>query len=769
MSFEPLRCNMIDVIGYAPELAEFMSGSEIRFETGKTGRKDGWLKVFEDGVGAVYEDHRNPGIHTWQLRTKRTTEESSAFKKQVMQEKSTRKKRDLDKNKKAAEVAQSVWAKADPAQADHPYLLRKKCIPVNTLREIPQNDLVKIIGYEPKSNDSQLTGRILIVPVKVNNKLSTLEFIDESGLKSALAGGNKGGGIWSTCRLPKDDVALIIQIAEGVATAISCYSATGIPTLAVLSCGNFGKVAQYIRSKFPSTQLVILADQGNGQKSAEEAAKAVFGFLAVPKFKNPASSGTDFNDLLCEEGIESVSDQIRAAMSTKSEVKDFPDIWSEMEFARSFARRFFDQVCFDQDLGQFLVWTGNVWSHKSPGGAFPIVRSYIDQALDHAVKSPNRDVLVKTVLKYHNHGKQRSFLDAVSVTPEIIVKSDQFDRDTMLLNCSNGTVDLRTGQLRPHSPDDFITRILSIPYDQTAVCPVFMRFINSIMGGKLELIEYLHRLIGYFLTGSVDEQIFVIWIGVGSNGKSTLSNILLKLLGEYGGTAGGELLLKRKNQELPMKSTLASLRGKRLACVSELNEGEELLEAQVKMMTGEDRIEAKFYHRDPFSYNPQFKPLLLGNHRPVIRDTGIGIWRRIHLLPFDVIIPAAERDPQLLDKLTAELPGILAWAVRGCQEWQRKRLDPPEIVLTVTEEYRNDENIFLQWIDERCFLSSMTTSSSRTLLESFIDFSGNKRHSAKKLANQLKELGLISRKNSSGCMHWDGIGLQRTEDTEDRR
>ncbi len=767
MDLASLQTDMINQIGYAPELADIYPGKELRFDTAKPKRGDGWLKVFEDCEGAVYEDHSRPGVHTWQLHKKRTPEENADFLKQVAKEKEIRRKRSEQKQAKAEQIAQSVSKSSEQAKADHPYLLRKRCITVPTLREINIEKLVELIGYHPAMHNERLSGRILVAPVKVRDKFTTIEMIDENGLKSALAGGVKSGGYWATCRLPENDGdKVVIQLAEGVSTALSCYKANGNPTVAVLSCGNFMKVAKHIRSLYPKAKIIVLSDLGNGQKDAAAAAADIGGCLAIPKFSNPDSTGSDFNDVHAEEGIDTVFDQISAAISTVTPPAEFPQIFSEMELARHFAKLYRDRMCFDRDLDRYRIWNGSVWSRGVKGGEFNAVREYVDQALLHAFDSPNREELVKQVMRLHAHSKQVSLLASISVTPEIIVTSDEFDSDPLLLNCPNGTIDLRTGKLQRHSPADRITLSIMTPYDAAAECPVFLAFIDRIMGGNQALTGYLQRLIGYFLTGSIKEQVFSVWIGVGCNGKSTLGNVLLELLGEYGGTAGGELLLQRQNQDLSVLSSLASLRGKRFALVSELDDGERLSEARVKSITGGDPITAKYYHRDPFSYFPQFKPVLLGNHRPVIRGTDPGIWRRIHLLLFGVIIPPEEKDLDLPDKLSKELPGILSWAVQGCLQWQKQGLNPPMEVLSATAEYRKGENVFQQWLDECCIESHHATTSSKDLLDSYTEFSGNKNYSNIKLGKALKEQGFVSRQDSRGRKVWDGIGVRTTEGTE---
>jgi putative DNA primase/helicase len=202
---------------------------------------------------------------------------------------------------------------------------------------------------------------------------------------------------------------------------------------------------------------------------------------------------------------------------------------------------------------------------------------------------------------------------------------------------------------------------------------------------------------------------------------------------------------------------LAALRGSRMVKISELNDGDRVDEAIIKSLTGGDRITCRFLYGEYFQYTPSFKIVMLGNHKPKIRGRDLGIWRRIHLLPFSVTIPEQDRDPDLLSKLLAELPGILTWAVRGCLEWQRIGLQPPNTVLAEVEAYRKREDIFSQWIDECCVSGNELTTPAKELMESFVEFSNWRNISPQKFGRMLAEAGFIREK--VGTISWKGISL----------
>jgi putative DNA primase/helicase len=286
----------------------------------------------------------------------------------------------------------------------------------------------------------------------------------------------------------------------------------------------------------------------------------------------------------------------------------------------------------------------------------------------------------------------------------IAVRAGDLDTNRWKLNVVNGTVDLRTGTLLPHEPEDLITKLAPVKFDPSAKCPTFDSFLDRIMDGKTALIEFMQRAVGYMLTGLTEEQVLFFFYGTGANGKTTLLNTLLALFGDYGKQADPELLVAKRGEAHP--TGVADLAGARLAVCVEVEQGKRLAEALLKQLTGGDRIKARFMHRDFFEFEPTHKLCLAANHKPVLRGMDRGLWRRIRLVPFNVTIPEDEQDKALAEKLSEELPGILAWAVRGCSEWQRVGLDPPVEVRAATEAYRDEMDTIGDFITDRCVLSA---------------------------------------------------------------
>jgi len=271
------------------------------------------------------------------------------------------------------------------------------------------------------------------------------------------------------------------------------------------------------------------------------------------------------------------------------------------------------------------------------------------------------------------------------------VKADAFDQNPMLLNVLNGTFELKTGELRPHDQRDRITKICPVEYREDALCPTWLAFLDRIFNGNADLIGFVQRAIGYSLTGSTQEQCFLLLWGEGSNGKSTMLELLRDVLGDYADNASTDALMVSSGRGT--ENDIAKLKGARLVTASESGEGRRLDEERVKRLTGGDTISARFLYREWFEYRPQFKLWLAVNNRPEVRGTDHAIWRRVRLIPFEVVIPDDDQDKELPAKLRAEAPGILRWAVEGCLAWQKEKLNPPKAITSATTEYRSEQNL----------------------------------------------------------------------------
>lgn len=306
----------------------------------------------------------------------------------------------------------------------------------------------------------------------------------------------------------------------------------------------------------------------------------------------------------------------------------------------------------------------------------------------------------KHAIASRNLGRVKAAVELASTLPSLAITTEKFDRDPFLLNITNGSLDLKTGELRPHDRNDFCTKIVEITFDPAAQCPEFLKFLNTIMAGDQELIAFLQRAIGYTMTGDASEHSLFILYGSGRNGKTTLLNVIDLLLGDYGRNTQIETFLSRREGSLAPREDLARLEGARYVRSTEVNDNRKLDEGMVKLATGDDPISARALYQEGIQFKPQMKVWWGVNHKPLITGQDFAMWRRVKLIPFTVTIPDGEVDGALPARLRAELPGILNWALEGCLEWQRVGLSEPDSITIATAEYQNDMDTVKQWLDE---------------------------------------------------------------------
>lgn len=369
-------------------------------------------------------------------------------------------------------------------------------------------------------------------------------------------------------------------------------------------------------------------------------------------------------------------------------------------------------------------------------------------------------------LKSEAAARLNAILDVARSEPGIPVLAADFDRDGMLFNCRNGTVDLRTGKLREHRREDLITRLCPVEFHPKAECTTWLRFLEDVFpapdgkGPDFDVIDYLQRLCGYFLTGDVSEHVLPVWHGCGGNGKGVLLNTLLKVMGEgYACAASPDLLMTRRGERHPTE--IATLYRKRLVVCQETAQGCPLNEALVKWLTGGDRLQARRMREDLWEFDPTHKAVLVSNYKPEIRGTDGGIWRRIHLVPFEVTFTGDKKDTKLPEKLLAELPGILAWMVRGCLEWQRHGLKTPQKVLAATKEYREEEDVVGQFLAERCTRGELLSVKASLLYDAFKRWqeqAGESKVTSQKAFGTAMTRQGFTRKNTNGTVY-EGLRL----------
>jgi putative DNA primase/helicase len=352
----------------------------------------------------------------------------------------------------------------------------------------------------------------------------------------------------------------------------------------------------------------------------------------------------------------------------------------------------------------WYVWDARRWAPDETLQVARLAKSVVG-GLFADLLQPGSRAHRQALLRHAENSERQSRLDAMlkaaTSEPGIPQRVVDFDADPWLMNCANGTVDLRTGKLQPHRKDDLITKLVDIEYQPDALCPTWEQFLLDVFDKRVDMISYIQRAVGYSLTGEISEQCLQFLYGSGANGKSTFLDVLGHISGEYGIQTEAVTLLEA-DQEGRVRNDVARLAGSRLVRAGELPEGKRLNEALVKSMTGGDTMSARFLRQEYFEFKPTFKIWLQGNHRPVIRGTEYAIWRRVRLIPFTVKFEGERRDGAMPDRLKAELPGILAWAVAGCLLWQQNGLQPPADVIAATEDYRVESDVLGQFLEDCC-------------------------------------------------------------------
>ena len=412
-------------------------------------------------------------------------------------------------------------------------------------------------------------------------------------------------------------------------------------------------------------------------------------------------------------------------------------------------------------MGAWIYWDGRRWARDDSAETIRRAKRMVRELARCAPQvrdEKRRDRLLRHAMCSESSGKLKAMLELGQAL--LPLPHAALDRQDMLFNCGNGTLDLVGGDLLSHRREDYLTRISGVVYDPEATCPRWEAFLLRVMGDDPELVAFLQRAVGYTLTGSTREQVLFLLYGVGANGKSTFIEILRLLTGEYAAQAEFSTFLKQDGASV--RNDIARLVGARFVAAVEAEGGRPLAEAMVKQMTGGDVVTARFLFREFFEFQPAFKVWLAANHKPVIRGTDHGIWRRIRLIPFLVTIPEAERDPDLVKKLQAELPGVLAWAMRGCLDWQEHGLGLPSSVRAATESYRDEMDVLGGFLDDRCALEPHAQALTKELYDSYktwADESGERAITKKAMGMRLAERGFISAKGSRGARCWQGLRL----------
>ncbi len=437
--------------------------------------------------------------------------------------------------------------------------------------------------------------------------------------------------------------------------------------------------------------------------------------------------------------------------------------------ARRLVRRDGNDLRYAFGLGWF-VWGPGYWEQDETGEAVRRAKETVGQIYSEAATAPpsERQTVAKWGLASESEAKLSAMLELAKTEPGVCVRVTEFDRDPMVFTSKACAIVLAEGTSREPRREDLCSRSSPVAYDERAACPRWENFLLEVLGDDALRVGFVQRAVGYSLTGDVREQCLFFLTGTGSNGKSTFLSVLSAMMGGYGCMAAPGLLLEHKTDQHP--TALADLFGKRLVTCVEVGEGRRLAEELVKQLTGGDAIKGRRMRQDFFEFQPQFKIWLAANHKPNVRGTDEAIWRRIHTIPFDVTFVDAAvakdgdrvKDPGLKEALTGELPGILAWAVRGCLEWQRIGLKPPSSVRAATLAYREEMDVLGAFLKDRCTLDPEVLCPSGALYAAYQEWcqmGGERAVTQTRFGRALSERGFEEvRKRPAGRVR-QGIGL----------
>lgn len=464
----------------------------------------------------------------------------------------------------------------------------------------------------------------------------------------------------------------------------------------------------------------------------------------------PRERDEDFNLYLLEDSVEKINRKFYSYDDTGN-AQRFKDAYGEV-IRYSYIRK------------EWYFYDGKIWIVDQEGKIKTLADSTIEKMKDEPIYVP-KDADPEEIEKaFNKHVKAaRSSRGKISMLKEtehlLPIKPEEFDADKTLFNVQNGYLDLRSGKLMPHAKDKFFTKVSNVEYTDKIDCPLWLDFLDTIFDHDQDLIDYMQRAVGYSLSGSTEEQVMFVLFGNGRNGKSVFLDIITEMFGNYSTNIQPQTIMV-KQQSGGANSDIARLDGARLVTTTEPNEGSRLDEGLVKQLTGGDRVTARFLYGSEFDFEPELKLWMATNHKPVIRGTDDGIWRRMAIVPFTVQIPAEKVDKQLKNKLKRELTAILNWAVEGYQLWKIRGLDEPKVIVDQRKEYQTEMDSIEAFIEECCIRQEGHSVQSKIIYQAYRDWASANGQYMMSSTKFGREMGnKFPKIKSSGVIKYSGLHI----------
>ena len=560
--------------------------------------------------------------------------------------------------------------------------------------------------------------------------------------------------------------------------ALSCaallarhWPRTGARHEAALAAAGF-----LLRARVPDECVVAIvsgAARVAGDPECRDRKRAALDTVAALRAGEPATGGPRLAELLTGDGAKAVA-RMRQWLGADEEPDGFhlTDVGNGGRFARDHGRDV--RYCYARRA--WFVWSDTCWRRddgEDVGGRAKATARHLWTEAAAAPSEDRRKALAKWAIYSESEPGIRRMLELAKSEPGIPVTIDQLDADPWLLNAPNGTLELRTGHLRPHRREDLITKITSAPYDPDARHPMLDRFLERVLPDET-VRTFVQRAAGYALTASTREEKLFIAHGPTAGGKSTLLTALRRALGDYATTADAQTFMERRIDGGAPRDDLVKLIGRRLVVSSEVKDGSRMAESLVKTLFGGDDMSARALYERTVEFTPVFKLMIAANHRPRARDDDDALWRRIVEVPFTVSIPEAERDPAVKTTLCdPEQAGaaVLAWAVAGCAAWLAEGLGTPEAVRKATKAYRDAMDPISEFLTTRCVLEKSATVAVKELRDVYLQWAlenlDGKPIGAAAFNERLRALG-CSQSRVSQVMTWFGIRLRTDLDADDQ-